>query len=132
LEWMIYLHLWNPCHLIFWSYFEQSKANLDRVHNHAITFSHSYCCLWCYLFSQFSGLLRSILGNLGAPRHVRLLAYAKSAIYVFAKKKCHIWPRGTFQIRVWYVSVNFICFSKVAELVSATANILIDLIFQFP
>ncbi|XP_048562477.1 aarF domain-containing protein kinase 1 isoform X3 [Triticum urartu] len=27
------------------------------------------------------GLLRSILGNLGAPRHVRLLAYAKCAIY---------------------------------------------------
>lgn len=27
------------------------------------------------------GLLRSILGNLGAPRHVRFLAYAKCAIY---------------------------------------------------
>ncbi|KAK1648976.1 hypothetical protein QYE76_066781 [Lolium multiflorum] len=37
------------------------------------------------------GLLRSILGNLGAPHHVRLLAYAKSAIYVFAKKKSAIY-----------------------------------------
>jgi aarF domain-containing kinase len=27
------------------------------------------------------GLLRSILGNLGAPRHVRLLTYAKCALY---------------------------------------------------
>lgn len=27
------------------------------------------------------GLLRSILGNLGVPRHVRLLAYAKCAMY---------------------------------------------------
>ncbi|XP_051181108.1 uncharacterized protein [Lolium perenne] len=31
------------------------------------------------------GLLRSILGNLGAPRYVRLLAYAKSAIYGLEK-----------------------------------------------
>jgi hypothetical protein len=45
-----------------------------------ISHTHS-CCLSCYLLSQFSGLLRSILGNLGASRHVRLLAYAKCAVY---------------------------------------------------
>ncbi|KAL6654797.1 hypothetical protein ACP70R_008262 [Stipagrostis hirtigluma subsp. patula] len=34
-----------------------------------------------YIILRTDGLLRSILGNLGAPRHVRLLTYAKCAIH---------------------------------------------------
>lgn len=79
---MIYLHLWNPCHPTFSSYLEQSKGNFGRAPSHVIIFFHIHsCCLHTICVLNFSGLLRSILGNLGAPRHVRFLAYAKCAIY---------------------------------------------------
>jgi hypothetical protein len=98
LEWMIYLHLWNPCHLIFWSYFEQSKANLDRVHNHAITFSHSLL-LFVMLF------VFSIQWTIEV--HFRKSRGATSCSTSCLCKECHIWPRETFHIRVWYVLSQF-------------------------
>lgn len=61
------------------SYCEQSKEHI------------MFCCLPSLLqliiYSIFnsSGLLRSILGNLGAPRHVRLLTYAKCAVHGLEK-----------------------------------------------
>jgi aarF domain-containing kinase len=39
-----------------------------------------------YVILRTDGLLRSILGNLGAPRHVRLLTYAKCAIHGLEKQ----------------------------------------------
>ncbi|AQK58754.1 Protein kinase superfamily protein [Zea mays] len=39
-----------------------------------------------YVILRTDGLLRSILGNLGAPRHVRLLTYARCAIHGLEKQ----------------------------------------------
>ncbi|XP_066340071.1 uncharacterized protein [Miscanthus floridulus] len=39
-----------------------------------------------YVILRTDGLLRSILGNLGAPRHVRLLTYAKCAVHGLEKQ----------------------------------------------
>ncbi|KAG2558138.1 hypothetical protein PVAP13_8NG139900, partial [Panicum virgatum] len=39
-----------------------------------------------YVILRTDGLLRSILGNLGAPRHVRLLTYTKCAIHGLEKQ----------------------------------------------
>nr|CAB3491746.1 unnamed protein product [Digitaria exilis] len=39
-----------------------------------------------YVILRTDGLLRSILGNLGAPRHIRLLTYAKCAIHGLEKQ----------------------------------------------
>ncbi|KAJ1277243.1 hypothetical protein BS78_05G280400 [Paspalum vaginatum] len=39
-----------------------------------------------YIILRTDGLLRSILGNLGVPRHIRLLTYAKCAIHGLGKQ----------------------------------------------
>lgn len=67
------------------SYFEQSMEIFVRAYQHVdvVTF---ILAAYKMFDLNFSGLLRSILGNLGAPRHVRLLTYAKCAIHGLEKQ----------------------------------------------
>nr|XP_025877000.1 uncharacterized aarF domain-containing protein kinase 1 isoform X3 [Oryza sativa Japonica Group] len=47
------------------------------------------------------GLLRSILGNLGAPRHVRLLTYAKCALYGLEEQ-----PKSQSELAGFLMQIN--------------------------
>ena len=73
------------------SYCEQSKEIVVRAH-HVIAVNFTLGALgappdfYKIFYLNSSGLLRSILGNLGAPRHVRLLTYAKCAIHGLEKQ----------------------------------------------
>ena len=70
------------------SYCEQSKEIVVRAH-HVIVVNFTLGAppdFYKIFDLNSSGLLRSILGNLGAPRHVRLLTYAKCAIHGLEKQ----------------------------------------------
>ena len=67
------------------SYCEQSKELFLRARQHVIVVTFILAAYKIFNL-DFSGLLRSILGNLGAPRHVRLLTYAKCAIHGLEKQ----------------------------------------------
>lgn len=81
---MTYLLLQNPCRLTFLLYSEQSKNFLLADCIRMLLLLHSsftpFDLAHIVLDHNFSGLLRSILGNLEVPRHVRLFTYAKCAV----------------------------------------------------
>lgn len=59
-----------------------------------------------YVILRTDGLLRSILGNLGAPRHVRLLTYARCAIHGLEKQ--HKMESGAIRRMFLNVKTNVI------------------------